>query len=133
MDVQINTDYNLKLSTQDYKVAFHLFTEPPALLSRLHSIFLTWGIDMSLSAWSIVGSLESSIEQLWGGWIHAPQASNVYWWLEIAWGEVPGIVVQAKPSDRVQFMVLDHHSDLADTQQNRKELLHSWQYIKQHP
>lgn len=56
----------------------------------------------------------------------SPQASNVPWWLEIARGEVPGIVVEAKPSDRVQFMVLDHYSDQADTQSNSKWLLHSW-------
>ncbi len=39
MDIQINTDYNLKLSAQDYKVALSLFTELPALLSRLHTYF----------------------------------------------------------------------------------------------
>lgn len=72
-------------------------------------------IGISLSAWSMAGSPESSTEQLCGGWIHAPQASNVCWWPEIAWGEVPGIVVEAKPSDRVQFMVLNHHSDQSDT------------------
>lgn len=37
MDSQINTDSDLKLSTQDYKIAFNLFIERPVLLSRLHT------------------------------------------------------------------------------------------------
>lgn len=32
--------------------------------------------------------------------LNSHQASNVHWWLEIARGEVPSIVVEAKPRKR---------------------------------
>lgn len=82
------------ISNSQYKIIrllSNLFTEQPALLSRLHTytLFPTWCLSLSLTAWAIAVSPGSSTERLWGGWIHAPQASNVYWWLEIAWGGSP--------------------------------------------
>ena len=47
VDIQINTDYNLKFSTQDYKVAFNPLMGRPALLSRLQTEKLSFKHDAS--------------------------------------------------------------------------------------
>lgn len=52
-----------------------------------------------------------------------PQASNIYWRPEIAWGKSQALLQEPNPCVRVRFVDLDHHGDRADTQRNRPLLL----------
>lgn len=95
VNLNVDASCNLKLSTPDYKLAFHLFTDCPVLLSRLHSSPPppphTRRVHRLLTSRSRHGGAG-------GAWTAAPRRAGLAgeicsrsfkylsWWLEIARG-----------------------------------------------